>query len=70
MMDPLQELGPLGQLIIREASYRIASLEVPGLSAGGLDPDRFRRYWAKAPLRWCYEQAGTLLRAYPFARYR
>ena len=68
-MPPLSELGPLGQLLIREASFRICSLDRPN-KAGTLTVEGLRQYWGGAPLRWCYERAGTILRAFPAARFR
>jgi hypothetical protein len=58
-------VGELGQLIIREAAYRICSMNPPHPS------EKWERMlWAKKPLLWCYESAGSILRAFPRARLR
>ena len=62
MLD-IEHVGELGQLIIREASYRVC--------AGHPTPDVEkwqRKLWAKKSLHWCYESAGTILRAFPRSR--
>ena len=64
MLD-LDQVGELGQLIIREAAYRICSMDPPHPAEKWE-----RKTWAKRPLIQCYESAGTILRAFPRARIR
>lgn len=64
MLD-VEGVGELGQLIIREAAYRICTKDPPHPA------ERWeRRLWAKQPLAKCYDAAGTMLRAFPEARMR
>lgn len=64
MLD-LDNVGELGQLIIREAAYRIVSMNPPHPAEKWE-----RKTWARASLGWCYETAGSVLRAYPSMRIR
>jgi hypothetical protein len=64
MLD-IDHVGELGQLIIREASYRICSKDPPHPAEKWE-----RKTWAKRSLPWCYEAAGTMLRAFPKTRIR
>ncbi|HSE44781.1 MAG TPA: hypothetical protein VLA89_05585 [Gemmatimonadales bacterium] len=58
-LDPIQELGPIGRLIIREASFLICCHD-----------NRARAHWSKAPLRWCYERAVDTIVGFPARRYQ
>ena len=64
MLD-VEGVGELGQLIIREAAYRICAGDPPA----GVEKWQ-RKLWARKPLTWCYENAGSIVRAFPKARLR
>jgi hypothetical protein len=61
----IEGVGEIGQLIIREAAYRVCSMDPPHPAEKWE-----RKLWATRPLIWCYENAGTILRAFPRARIR
>jgi hypothetical protein len=64
MLD-IENVGEIGQLIIREAAYRICSFNPPHPA------DKWDRLkWGKYSLVSCYESAGTILRAFPNSRIR
>jgi hypothetical protein len=64
MLD-IEDVGEIGQLIIREAAYRICSKDPPNHAEKWE-----RKLWAKRPLTWFYESAGDMLRAFPRSRMR
>ena len=55
----------LGAAMIREAAYRICSKNPPHPAEKWE-----RRTWARLTVEQCYDHAGTILRAFPQARYR
>lgn len=56
----------LGNLLIREAAYRICSVNPPHPAEKWE-----RKTWGQLmTLEECYMHAGTILRAYPRARFR